>query len=236
MWSLEKDQEGAVNEGSYHLTVGEHLVGRKECSIKIDGDQSVSRKHARINVLKEGPEKFQVFLKDVSKYGCFINDVKCQSFEAVELKHNDKITFGSQNSSYRLKYESLLVFASCLNQSNKRHMKAQLSKLGGAVVNEWKKGCSHLIMEALSFTVKVIYALVTCIPIVKPSFFDDLVMAVDTKNELPLAKNYMPPIKEELIDPKTVSFHPNEARRSVFLGKLFLFSDQKQVKCVNEMK
>jgi hypothetical protein len=53
------------------------------------------------------------------------------------------------------------------------------------MVSEWQKGCSHLVMEALSFTVKVIYALVTCSPIVIPSFFDDLVKAVDSKSELP---------------------------------------------------
>jgi nijmegen breakage syndrome protein 1 len=54
------------------------------------------------------------------------------------------------------------------------------------MVNEWQKGCSHLVMEALSFTVKVIYALATCCPIVTPSFFDDLVKAIDSKSELPL--------------------------------------------------
>ena len=40
---------------------------------------------------------------------------------------------------------------------------------------------------------------------------------------------YMPPIKEDLIDPEVVSFHPNNARKSVFTGKLFLFLEKKQV-------
>ena len=38
----------------------------------------------------------------------------------------------------------------------------------------------------------------------------------------------MPPIKEDLIDPKVVSFHPNEGRKFVFAGKLFLFLEKKQ--------
>jgi uncharacterized membrane protein YcgQ (UPF0703/DUF1980 family) len=101
-----------------------------------------------------------------------------------------------------------VVFASCLESAKKKNLKSQLSKLGkllmqvfqlclnfktelfcliigGYMVNEWQKGCSHLVMEALSFTVKVIYALATCCPIVTPSFFDDLVKAIDSKSELP---------------------------------------------------
>jgi hypothetical protein len=38
----------------------------------------------------------------------------------------------------------------------------------------------------------------------------------------------MPPVKEDQIDPKVVSFHPNEARKSVFAGKVFLFLEKKQ--------
>ena len=59
------------------------------------------------------------------------------------------------------------------------------------MVNEWQKGCSHLVMEALSFTVKVIYALVTCCPVVTPSFFDDVVKAVDSTSELPSPEKYV---------------------------------------------
>ena len=39
------------------------------------------------------------------------------------------------------------------------------------------------------------------------------------------ALRYIPPIKENLLQE---SFHPNEARKSVFAGKLFLFFDKKQ--------
>ena len=39
----------------------------------------------------------------------------------------------------------------------------------------------------------------------------------------------MPPIKEDLIDPQKVSFQPNEARKSLFAGKLFLFMEENQV-------
>jgi hypothetical protein len=40
---------------------------------------------------------------------------------------------------------------------------------------------------------------------------------------------YCPAIKEDQIDPKVVSFHPNDARKSIFTGKLFLFLEKKQV-------
>ena len=40
-----------------------------------------------------------ITVRDVSKFGTFINGVKCQG--SVELKHGDTITFGTQNSSYR---------------------------------------------------------------------------------------------------------------------------------------
>ena len=126
------------------------------------------------------------------------------------------------------------------------------------------------------FFFKVIYALVTCCPIVTPGFFDDLVQAVTANTELPSPDKYvtvlvlfycsiclcslvhlpitaryvclkilcndkvfgiifhsfryMPAIKEDLIDPSVVSFHPNEARKHVFAGKLFLFLEKKQVR------
>ena len=230
MWSLKRDGQGSQNETTYYLTVGEHLVGRKDCQIQITGDQSVSRKHAWITVSQNGSTTAQVSLKDVSKFGCLVNDVKCQNSVVVSLNHDDKVTFGTQNCSYRLKFEPLVVFASCLDNARKKNLKLQLGKLGGYLVNEWQKECSHLVMEELSFTFKVIYALVTCSPIVTPSFFDDLIKAVDCKSESLSSEKYMPPIKEDLIDPKVVSFHPNNARKSVFTGKLFLFLEKKQYK------
>ena len=40
----------------------------------------------------------QVSIKDVSKFGTFINNIKCEG--AVELKDGDNITFGTQASSF----------------------------------------------------------------------------------------------------------------------------------------
>lgn len=53
------------------------------------------------------------------------------------------------------------------------------------MVSEWQDGCSYLVMEALSFTVKVIYALITCSPIVTSAFVDHFVQAVQSRSELP---------------------------------------------------
>ncbi|XP_028392471.1 nibrin-like isoform X2 [Dendronephthya gigantea] len=230
MWSLKRSEEGFEDEKPYYLTVGEHLVGRKDCQIQVEGDQSVSRKHAWITVSQSGTASAQVSLKDVSKFGCSVNGTKCQKSVAVVLHHNDIITFGTQNCSYRLSFDPLVVYASCLNSAVKNNLKSQLSKLGGYLVNEWQKECSHLVMDSLSFTIKVIYALASCHPIVTQSFFDDLIQAIDSKTDMPCPEKYMPPIKEDLIDTKVVSFHPNVARKSIFVEKLFVFLEKKQYK------
>ena len=44
---------------------------------------------------------------------------------------------------------------------------------------------------------------------------------------------YIPPVKENLLQ---ALFHPNEARKSVFAGKLFLFLEEKQASDAKPLK
>ncbi|KAL9976430.1 hypothetical protein ACROYT_G013730 [Oculina patagonica] len=171
----------------------------------------------------------QVFLQDFSKYGTSVNGVKISG--TVNLKSGDEILFGKNNSYYRLRYSPLIVVTSCLDDKQKKTLKSNIHKLGGHIINDWRQNTvSHLVMDGLTFTIKVIHALAECRPIVKPSYFDDVVKAGST---LPSVERYLPLLKEETISSQDASFLPNEARRTLLKGKTFIFISKKQYKRVH---
>ncbi|KAJ7381507.1 hypothetical protein OS493_001655 [Desmophyllum pertusum] len=102
MWFL----EGAGSSKGLLLTVGvEYVAGRKDCTILVQDDASISRKHSVITIQHDeahmgDPSKIsQAFLQDFSKYGTSVNGVKISG--TVNLKNGDEILFGKNNSYYR---------------------------------------------------------------------------------------------------------------------------------------
>lgn len=54
-----------------------------------------------------------------------------------------------------MEYESLVVCSSCLDAAQKTELNQAIQLLGGLVVNEWTKECTHLVMASVKVTVKV---------------------------------------------------------------------------------
>ncbi|KFQ57813.1 Nibrin, partial [Pelecanus crispus] len=220
----------------YRLLSGtEYVVGRRNCTILIQGDQSISRSHAVLTVSR--PETTPshslsvpiLTVRDTSKYGTFVNGSKLNG-ASVSVQSGDRINFGVFESKFRVEYEPLVVCSSCLDVAQKTALNQAIQQLGGLVVNEWTKECTHLVMISVKVTVKTICALVCGRPIVKPEFFVELIKAIQSRQQLPSHESFCPPVDEPSIGTENLDLSEHHERKKIFSGKTFLFLTDKQYK------
>ncbi|XP_054241486.1 nibrin [Indicator indicator] len=218
----------------YRLLSGtEYVVGRKNCAILIQDDQSISRSHAVLTVSQPETTPTQslsvpvLTVKDTSKYGTFVNGSKLNG-ASVSLQSGDRINFGVFESKFRVEYEPLIVCSSCLDVAQKTTLNQAIQQLGGHVVNEWTKNCTHLVMVSVKVTVKTICALICGRPIIKPEFFVELIKAIQSRQQLPNHENFYPPVDEPSISTDKLDLSERHERRRIFSGKTFVFLTAKQ--------
>ncbi|XP_068014605.1 nibrin [Melanerpes formicivorus] len=233
MWKLVP----AAGKGEpYRLLSGtEYVVGRKNCAILIQDDQSISRSHAVLTVSQPEAASSQslsvpvLTVKDTSKYGTFVNGSKLNG-ASVSLQSGDRINFGVFESKFRVEYEPLIVCSSCLDVAQKTTLNQAIQQLGGHVVNEWTKNCTHLVMVSVKVTVKTICALICGRPIIKPEFFVELIKAIQSRQQLPNHESFYPPVEEPSIGSDKLDLSERRERRKIFSGKTFVFLTAKQHK------
>ncbi|NXR41058.1 NBN protein, partial [Zosterops hypoxanthus] len=220
----------------YRLLSGvEYVVGRKNCSILIQDDQSISRSHAVLTVSRPETSPSQslsvpiLTVKDTSKYGTFVNGSKLNG-ASVSLQPGDRINFGVFESKFRVEYESLVVCSSCLDVAQKNALNQAIQQLGGLVVNEWTRECTHLVMVSVKVTVKTICALICARPIIKPEFFSELIRAIQSRQQLPNHGSFYPPVDEPSIGSESLDLSEHHERKKIFSGKTFVFLTAKQHK------
>ncbi|NXG94311.1 NBN protein, partial [Stercorarius parasiticus] len=220
----------------YWLLSGtEYVVGRKNCAILIQDDQSISRRHAVLRVSRPETTPSQslsvpiLTVTDTSKYGTFVNGSKLDG-ASVSLQSGDRINFGVFESKFRVEYEPLVVCSSCLDVAQKTALNQAIQQLGGLVVNEWTKECTHLVMVSVKVTVKTICALICGRPILKPEFFVELLKAIQSRQQLPNHENFYPPVDEPSIGTEKLDLSERHERKKIFCGKTFVFLTAKQHK------
>ncbi|NXA33616.1 NBN protein, partial [Eudromia elegans] len=220
----------------YRLLAGtEYVVGRKNCAILIQDDQSISRSHAVLTVSRPETTLSQSFsgplltIKDTSKYGTFVNGTKLDGTSRT-LQSGDRVNFGVFESKFRVEYESLVVCSSCLDMAGKTALNEAIQQLGGLVVNEWTTECTHLVMVSVKVTVKTICALICGRPIIKPEFFVELTKAIQSRQHLPAPESFYPPVDEPSIGTEKLDLSEHHERKKIFSGKTFLFLTAKQHK------
>ncbi|XP_062460607.1 nibrin isoform X2 [Pezoporus occidentalis] len=233
MWKL---LPAAGTGEPYRLLSGtEYVVGRKNCAILIQHDMSISRSHAVLTVSHPGKTTSQslsvpiLTVTDTSKYGTFVNGSKL-SGPSVSLQSGDRINFGVLESKFRVEYEPLVVCSSCLDVAQKTALNQAIQQLGGLVVNEWTKDCTHLVMVSVKVTVKTICALICGRPIIKPEFFVELIKAIQSRQQLPDHKSFYPPVDEPSIGTEKLDLSERQERKKIFCGKTFVFLTAKQHK------
>ncbi|NWU34754.1 NBN protein, partial [Hylia prasina] len=233
MWKLVP----ASGQGEpYRLLSGvEYVVGRKNCTILIQDDQSISRSHAVLTVSRPETSSSQslsvpiLTVRDTSKYGTFVNGSKLNG-SSVSLQSGDRINFGVFESKFRVEYEPLVVCSSCLDVAQKNTLNEAIQQLGGLVTNEWTKECTHLVMVSIKVTVKTICALVCARPIIKPEFFSELIRAIQSRQQLPNHESFYPPVDEPSIGGENLDLSEHHERKKIFSGKTFVFLTPKQHK------
>ncbi|NXO41426.1 NBN protein, partial [Locustella ochotensis] len=220
----------------YRLLSGvEYVVGRKNCTILIQDDQSISRSHAVLTVSRPETSPSQslsvpvLTVRDTSKYGTFVNGSKLNG-TSVSLQSGDRINFGVFESKFRVEYEPLVVCSSCLDVAQKNALNQAIQQLGGLVVNEWTRECTHLVMVSVKVTVKTICALICARPIIKPEFFSELIRAIQSRQQLPNHESFYPPVDEPSIGSENLDLSEHHERKKIFSGKTFIFLTAKQHK------
>ncbi|NXP36361.1 NBN protein, partial [Leiothrix lutea] len=220
----------------YRLLSGvEYVVGRKNCTILIQDDQSISRSHAVLTVRWPETSPSQslsvptLTVRDTSKYGTFVNGSKLNG-ASVSLQSGDRINFGVFESKFRVEYEPLVVCSSCLDVAQKNALNQAIQQLGGLVVNEWTTECTHLVMVSVKVTVKTICALICARPIIKPEFFSELIRAIQSRQQLPNRESFYPPVDEPSIGSENLDLSEHHERKRIFSGKTFVFLTAKQHK------
>ncbi|XP_069778068.1 nibrin isoform X2 [Narcine bancroftii] len=235
MWCLRSfDPDG---DGPYYLLVGvSYIVGRKNCAILLRDDQSISRSHAVLLIVHPATNLNQVTstsvltLRDTSKYGTFVNEVRLQKGSSRILKSGELVRFGVFHSKFRVENEPLIVSSSCLDGPVKIALNQSIHHLGGHVTSNWTEDNTYLVMSSVKVTVKTICALICGRPIVKPEFFVDLIEAIQNGGQLPNSESYSPPIDEPSIKPGELDITVKSERKSIFRGKTFFFLNGKQYK------
>ncbi|NWV31873.1 NBN protein, partial [Grantiella picta] len=220
----------------YRLLSGiEYVVGRKNCTILIQDDQSISRSHAVLTINQPETSSSQslsipvLTVRDTSKYGTFVNGANLNG-TSVSLQSGDRINFGVFESKFRVEYEPLVVCSSCLDATQKTDLNRAIQQLGGLVVNEWTKDCTHLVMVSVKVTVKTICALICARPIIKPAFFAELIRAIQSRQQLPNHESFYPPVNEPSIGTEKLDLSEHHERKKIFSGKTFVFLTDKQHK------
>ncbi|KAJ8930978.1 hypothetical protein NQ314_016175 [Rhamnusium bicolor] len=106
--------------------------------------------------------------------------------------------------------------------------------LGGQYIENWTTDCTHLTVEEVTLTVKVLHALIDEKPIVKPAYWSKFAENVRNNLPPPTIENYnKPPIAEALLNKIELKNDPQ--RKILFNGKLFLFPKEKNKKQMEEI-
>ncbi len=173
MWVLESVRRAGA---AYALLPGgEYVVGRdRKCDVRVEGDSSVSRRHAVIAVGKkegDGESVGQVVVSvrdEGSSYGTYVGERAIETSGAgsqedrttsgrpIPLQDGVRIRFGLLSSLFRLREHRVVLTTSGMTRADRSAMaKEARDKLGAETEAEWSDRVTHVVMERAKLTIKV---------------------------------------------------------------------------------
>ncbi|XP_059476934.1 nibrin [Neocloeon triangulifer] len=229
-------------EERVHLLAGvTYTVGSQSSDFPLqqDGkfDKSISRTHSKISVnfavqnsvlTYECTETIPptITLIDHSKYGVYVNDgieTKEKTKTEVVLSCGDKVRFGLQWNIFSLNHEPLIVLVT--TGDDRLSIGGSVWKLCGYTLDVCNYDISHTHFSTneVTMTPQLLCSLCKNVPIVKLSYWDQLLKAVKDKSDFPATEDFVPTISDPQI---TSSFlKHNEKRCKLFKDKTFIFTD-----------
>eukprot|EP00962_Isochrysis_galbana_P042486 scaffold15922_cov111-Isochrysis_galbana.AAC.5 len=206
---------------------GTYSVGRHESvDIRIDGDKSVSRRHLELSIESGGA----LLLKDLgAKFGTTVGGQILPPNGSIVLADAQEVQLGTRK--LLVTREPIGFCMSGLTRPDAERLQDASVRMGAGRVNkEWLSGTTHLVMQQLKLTPKLLLALAHCCPIISPDWV--ISAAARTRASQPL-----PPTEGEATAADDVlSFTPSSAtqlpsgclrvqpvRRLLFSGRRFVY-------------
>lgn len=204
-----------------------YTVGRTIGELQLPNDQSISRKHASFFPIANG----RLFIMDEkSKYGVYVNADAIETNKAIapgqriEVRSGDIIRFGRFQNIWRVEHVEIIITTSLVTVESKANIDGMLKILDGRLFPHWNDACTHLVMDSITTTMKLLMALVNCVPVVTPQFFEQTLAAIQAKQPvLPKESAFIPSIEEEYILQEKSMYECNPNRLQLFEGKTFVF-------------
>ena len=149
------------------------------------------------------------------------------------MKDNDRVRLGVAYTIFRLIWSELHVTSSMLRtKADKQSLVAMMKKIDSRLEleSQMTDSTTHLVMDRISLSNKVVRCLAKCVPIVSSQYFRDLVQCLNTRQKLPLESAYLPPVAETELQLRdhSISFCLNPARGKLLAGKTFVFLSEEQ--------
>ena len=213
---------------SYYLLPGrKYSVGRQECDLTLQLDQTVSRKHAVLELQRNkqvSEREFSVRLIDTSTFGTMVNRTKLLQSERT-LEEGDKIVFGGPRENFDacyIRWEPLVICFSHFIESTSKYKRLLVAN-GVSVLDKWEKDVTHLVISQIKTTSKVLLALSKCVPIVSLGWIEKLVDALSNFTPIPSPKSHLPELAEGCGVDDVTLFLTDNRRVELFEGKHFYF-------------
>lgn len=230
MWCLK-----GSNGTCIYVTRGNKSFGKILCDVKLEGDPTISRRHAVIYVepREESDVLGNCLINDCSKYGTFVtrNGEKRKLLvnEKFLLKDNDVIQFGLKQTIFVVSSYAYVTVKSNLNKEDTEGLMDTMRLLGLKLTEKWDSSCTHLtVANDILFTTKVACTLAAAKPIVTIKYWEAVSLAVEQSRALPDIESFLPTLKEEFLKASSRLFLPNEQRRTLFKGLSFVHFCGKQ--------
>lgn len=148
-----------------------------------------------------------------------------QAKAPIPLQVGDKIRLGALKNVWQLSQLTLATTPSSLSRPEVEELQQILQPLGGSLLPTWKKECSHLTMNNVTVTVKLLHALLDNKPIVNVAFWQALSKAahrIHISEDWPKAEDYLPSASADM---PSIMWDPD--RTQLFARKTFVFCNRK---------
>ncbi|XP_062133154.1 nibrin [Drosophila sulfurigaster albostrigata] len=207
-----------------------YTVGRLSTDLILSEDLSISRTHVRLCLPSTDNKKPLSVIDLGSKYGTYINNdiplnKKMPAKTLTPLQVGDNIRFGALKNIWQLSQLKLATTPSSLSRSELEELQQLLQPLGAFLLPSWTNHCTHLTMDNVSVTVKLLHALLDNKPIVSMAFWRALakfVRRVHVSEDWPQPEDF-PPAQSE--DMPSIKWNPQ--RTQLFARKTVVFCNRK---------